>query len=156
MNRDEGRAITRRAADLTLAAALLVLAGVLYAETRSDIYQHTGLGTAFNAVFYPRILLAILALLAVALIAQALLVPAGRFEAGLSRHVVPVGGTVGLTILYGAVFTHVPFVVAAALYGAAVALILGYRRFYVLAATAIAVPLFLALIFEGALGVRLP
>ncbi|MBJ3775616.1 tripartite tricarboxylate transporter TctB family protein [Acuticoccus mangrovi] len=148
--------MSTRIADLIFAAVLLVVCAVLFLETLSDVYQRTGLGTAYNAVFYPRILLAVLALLSVALIAKALVGPSAALRLDLSRYALPVGGSLVLTTGYALFFTRLPFVPAAILYSAAVGLILGYRRLTVLAATAIAMPLGLFLLFESVLGVQLP
>lgn len=145
-----------RTSDLVFALVLLAICGVLFVETLSGVYAQTGLGTAYNAVFYPRILLAGLALLSLGVIAQALLTAPRRLDPALRRHGVPVGGTLLLTILYGVLFIHVPFVPGAAVYCAAVGLVLGYRRLLVLTATSLAVPLVLHLVFESLLGVRLP
>jgi len=148
--------MSSRTSDLLFSGILLVVCAVLFKETLAEVYQRTGVGTAFNAVFYPRILLAALALLSLGVMVQALRTAPRIPRPDLRRHALPVGGTLLLTTLYGLLFTRVPFVPGAIAYCAALGLVLGYRRFLILGATSLALPIALFLVFQSVLGVRLP
>lgn len=148
--------MTRRTADTIFAGILLALCCVLYAETLSEAYQHTGQATMNNAVFYPRILLAALFGLALLMLGQAWRGGATGNGIEIRQKLGPVTGVVIVTIVYALVFMAVPFALAGAVYCAAVALILGYRRILIVATAAIAIPMAIWLIFETMLGVSLP
>lgn len=145
-----------RTVEIIFAIALLAIVGFLFTETFQSGRLGTGAGGAGGSVFYPRILLIVLALLALGVIAQALLTPPQPLKPFMAGTTMPVFGTIALTIIYAVLFSHVPFVPGAIAYCALMALTLGYRRFIALTATLLVVPLTLYGVFQLLLGSRLP
>ncbi len=70
------------ARDLTAVAAFLALAVLMATESCSDVYRSTSAGVAHDPVFYPRIVIAAIVLLSLAIGVRALLAWRGADAAG--------------------------------------------------------------------------
>ncbi|MCP5372649.1 MAG: tripartite tricarboxylate transporter TctB family protein [Hyphomicrobiales bacterium] len=162
-----------RAADAVYALAILLACGLLFVETRSDYYADTGIGFNSSSVFYPKILIALLALLGLVLLAQGLVRRRGAAPAPapapaadtaettaaavpLARRLAPLAVVLGLTTLFAALFARLPFLATSIPYSLLLGYLLGYRRLVFLVPTGVGVPVAVALVFEHLLGIPLP
>ncbi len=108
--------------------AFLLGAAVLWWESTGEQYAGTGTGTANNAVFYPRILLIGVFVLATTVVVV-----------GMARRGDPVdpldwrtlGAMLAVTAAYALLIPEIGFLFSSILYCVATPLLLGYRRWVV-------------------------
>ena len=152
--------------DLIAATAFLGGAAVMVYESFSDVYQTSGAGVAQNAVFYPRIVLAAIALLALLLAASALTRGRQPSKAQASATLAdegaaafgwkPVIAIVMSTTIYAALMPFAGFLVSTLLFVAVAPLLLGFRRWKVLALMIALFPLGSWLLFTRMIHIPLP
>ncbi len=155
--------------DLLGAGAFLAGAAAMGWESFSDAYRGTGVGVAHNAVFYPRIVLAITAALALVLAGRALLARARllRLRTGTGRmtEVAPrerslrwraVWWMIGASIAYVASMPVLGYVAATTAFIVIVPALLGFRRWKVLALVALLYPMGTWVLFAWLIRIPLP
>lgn len=148
-----------RVADAVYALAILGGCGLLFLETQSDYYDETGIGFSSSPVFYPKILLAMMAALALVLLVQGLWqsrAEPATAAAPFWRMARPLLVVLVLTVLFGALFPVLPFLVTGIAYCLLLGFLLGYRRYVYLIPTGVLVPVVVSLVFEHLLSIPLP
>jgi hypothetical protein len=155
--------------DLLGAGAFLAGAAAMGWESFSDVYRGTDVGVAHNAVFYPRIVLTITAVLALVLAGRALLararLPGPNTVAARRLDVTPEGPAlswrpvcwlIGASIAYVASMQVLGYVAATTAFTAVTPALLGFRRWKTLALVALLYPLGTWLLFAQVIRIPLP
>ncbi len=155
-----------RKSDLIAAAAFLAGAAAMAYESFSEVYQASGAGVAHDAVFYPRIVLAAIVLLALLLAASALSRGRGTRESRKPAPQAdavaapfgwkPVVAIVVATAVYAALMPTAGYLVSTLMFVAMVPPLLGFRRWKALALTVLLFPLASWLLFTRVIAIPLP
>lgn len=113
--------------DVIVSCAFLGGAALLWLETSRDQYATTGLRTTFTAVFFPRFLIVVIAVLALIILVRSLVrkPEVGDSSPGGGRRLL---GFVIVTGLYAAGVSILGFAIATWIYVPAMLFLLGYRR----------------------------
>ena len=133
--------------------AFLLGAAVLWWESTSEQYALTGTGTVNNAVFYPRILLIGVFVLATIVVIRGVMRRGGPVDRLDWRTFT---GMLVATAAYALLIPEIGFLFSSILYCLATPLLLGYRRWVVVVPVAVVFPAVTWYVFRIALKMSLP
>jgi len=142
--------------DALYASMITIICVLLFIETQSDKYQETGIGFSNNAIFYPRILIAILVVLSIAMFLESMLPGRAIPEEEEKKALIPVYIVIALSAVFAGVFSLFPFLITSIPFVFCLGIMLGYRRYQYLLITSISLPLIVSFTFENILGIPLP
>ncbi len=144
-----------RTRDLITAAAFLVAAVAMARESMSELYSPVGASIANDPVFYPRILLAVIAILAGTLFVSAWRTRQEPVRTA-SLHWRAAGTMMVAATLYVAAMPWLGFVASTAVFLAIAPVLMGFRRWVALALVAVVMPLVCWLVFVRLIRIPLP
>ncbi|MEX0731160.1 MAG: tripartite tricarboxylate transporter TctB family protein [Aquisalimonadaceae bacterium] len=142
---------------LDILSALVIVAAIAVMAWQSHIatFFSSGPGLAHDPVFYPRVVLAVAALLATAVIVQSVRGLRQSEQADPVRWGV-LGGVIAATGVYVGLLVPFGYIVATAVFLVPSALVLGYRRWLPLLLVTIIFPLASWYVFVRIIGIPLP
>jgi putative tricarboxylic transport membrane protein len=146
----------RRTVDLIAATAFLAGVAVMTWESYADTYLETGQGVAHDAVFYPRILLGVIALLAIMLGVSALARHSSADAPIAAMRWRVAAALVVATSLYVVMMPLFGFLATTIVFVAVVPVLLGFRRWIMLAIVIALFPLVSWWLFVSFIGIPLP
>ena len=133
--------------------AFLLGAAALWWESTSEKYAFTGTGTVKNAVFYPRILLIGVFILATVVVVRGLV---RRGEPVERSDWLTLAGMVVVTSAYTLLLPQIGFLFSSVLFVAVLPVLLGYRHLFVVLPLAVIFPSLTWYIFWITLKMSLP
>ena len=145
----------QRTPDLIAATAFLAGVAVLTWESQAEVYLESGQSLAHNAVFYPRILLGLTALLASMLFVAALSRRGVRVRAGATSYG-RVAALAGVVSLYVIAMPLLGFLASTIAFLAIAPVMLGFRGWVTIALVAALFPLVSWWLFVSFLKIPLP
>lgn len=152
------------ASDLLAAVGFLAGAGVMISESFSEDYRSTGVGVAHDAVFYPRIVLALIVVLALLLAVRAIRAGvsaqhATRDDAGthpVSARWLPATGMIMAAVGYAVLLQGIGYIAATFVFVAVTPILLGFRQWAPMIITTLLFPLASWFLFAKVIGIPLP
>ena len=145
----------RRLLDLLSAVAFLLAIGVMAWQSHVATFFPAGPGLAHDPVFYPRVLLAVAALLATVLLVQSLLRLREPERAQPLRWRILLGMILA-TSGYVLLLPVLGYALASGLFVLTASLVLGYRRWLPVSVVVVLFPLVSWYVFVAVMGIPLP